>query len=66
MSYVAIKGGGRAIAGAAAVTEYLRTAEGLASDTAEPLAIETICISYATWSIVSFPRAVYITRSLPH
>ena len=42
MSYVAIKGGGRAIAAAAAVTEYLRTEEGLASDHAEPLAIDTI------------------------
>lgn len=42
MSYVAIKGGGRAISGAAAVTEYLRTEEGLASDSAAPLAIDTI------------------------
>ncbi|MFH2122111.1 MAG: carbon-phosphorus lyase complex subunit PhnI [Pseudomonadota bacterium] len=42
MSYVAIKGGGRAISGAAAVTEYLRTEEGLANPTAEPLAINTI------------------------
>lgn len=42
MSYVAIKGGGQAIAAAAAVTEYLRTEEGLASDHAEPLAIDTI------------------------
>jgi alpha-D-ribose 1-methylphosphonate 5-triphosphate synthase subunit PhnI len=42
MSYVAIKGGGRAIAGAAAVTEYLRTAEGLDNDRAEPLEIDAI------------------------
>jgi alpha-D-ribose 1-methylphosphonate 5-triphosphate synthase subunit PhnI len=42
MSYVAIKGGGRAIAGAAAVTEYLRTEEGLGSPVAVPLAIDTI------------------------
>jgi len=42
MSYVAIKGGGRAIAGAAAVTEYLRTAEGLSDPSAEPLKIDAI------------------------
>lgn len=42
MSYVAIKGGGRAIAGAAAVTEYLRTEEGLGNTAAEPLQIEAI------------------------
>ncbi len=42
MSYVAIKGGGRAIAGAAAVTEYLRTAEGLGDSCAEPLEIDAI------------------------
>jgi alpha-D-ribose 1-methylphosphonate 5-triphosphate synthase subunit PhnI len=42
MSYVAIKGGGQAIAGAAAVTEYLRTAEALVNESAEPLEIDTI------------------------
>ncbi|PKO92354.1 MAG: carbon-phosphorus lyase [Betaproteobacteria bacterium HGW-Betaproteobacteria-10] len=42
MSYVAIKGGGRAIAGAAAVSEFLRTEEGLANEQAEPLAIDSI------------------------
>ncbi|MHB1174598.1 MAG: carbon-phosphorus lyase complex subunit PhnI [Sulfuriferula sp.] len=42
MSYVAIKGGGRAIAGAAAVTEYLRTEEGLDNPAAAPLAIDAI------------------------
>jgi len=42
MSYVAIKGGGRAIAGAAAVTEYLRTVEGLDDPRAEPLKINAI------------------------
>ena len=42
MSYVAIKGGGRAIAGAAAVTEFLRAEEGLGSPVAEPLAIDAI------------------------
>jgi alpha-D-ribose 1-methylphosphonate 5-triphosphate synthase subunit PhnI len=42
MGYVAIKGGGRAIAGAAAVTEYLRTEEGLWNDSAEPLTIDAI------------------------
>jgi len=42
MSYVAIKGGGRAIAGAAAVTEFLRTEEGLANTQAEPLSIAAI------------------------
>ncbi|MBA3902207.1 MAG: carbon-phosphorus lyase [Rhodocyclaceae bacterium] len=36
MSYVAIKGGGRAIAGAAAVTEFLRTEEGLGNTCTEP------------------------------
>ena len=42
MSYVAIKGGGRAIAGAAAVTEFLRTEEGLGNPDAEPLEIDAI------------------------
>lgn len=42
MSYVAIKGGGHAIAGAAAVTEYLRTEEGLDNAGAEPLEIDAI------------------------
>ncbi|MBI5781257.1 MAG: carbon-phosphorus lyase complex subunit PhnI [Rhodocyclales bacterium] len=42
MSYVAIKGGGQAIAGAAAVSEYLRTEEGLGNTGAEPLAIDAI------------------------
>ncbi|MDP1607373.1 MAG: carbon-phosphorus lyase complex subunit PhnI [Rhodocyclaceae bacterium] len=42
MSYVAIKGGGRAIAAAAAVTEYLRTEEGLVGTAAEPLEINAI------------------------
>lgn len=42
MSYVAIKGGGRAIAGAAAVSEFLRTEQGLVDATASPLAIDTI------------------------
>lgn len=42
MSYVAIKGGGRAIAGAAAVTEFLRTQEGLADADARPLAIDAV------------------------
>ncbi|MCL6512619.1 MAG: carbon-phosphorus lyase complex subunit PhnI [Anaerolineae bacterium] len=42
MGYVAIKGGGRAIAGAAAVTECLRTEEGLWNDSAEPLGIDAI------------------------
>jgi len=42
MGYVAIKGGGRAIAGAAAVTEFLRTEEGLWNDNAEPLAIDAL------------------------
>lgn len=42
MSYVAIKGGGRAIAGAAAVSEFLRTEEGLANPQAEALGIDTI------------------------
>ncbi|MCP5157884.1 MAG: carbon-phosphorus lyase complex subunit PhnI [Gammaproteobacteria bacterium] len=42
MSYVAIKGGGRAIAAAAAAAEYLRTAEGLLNTVAEPLAIDAI------------------------
>ena len=42
MSYVAIKGGGHAIAAAAAVTEYLRTEEGLDNPAAEPLAIDAI------------------------
>jgi alpha-D-ribose 1-methylphosphonate 5-triphosphate synthase subunit PhnI len=42
MSYVAIKGGGRAIAGAAAVTEFLRTEEGLVHPDAQPLAIDAV------------------------
>lgn len=42
MSYVAIKGGGQAISGAAAVTEYLRTEEGLNAASAQPLKIDTI------------------------
>lgn len=45
MSYVAIKGGGRAITGAAAVTEFLRTEEGLGETPAgppEPLKIDAI------------------------
>jgi alpha-D-ribose 1-methylphosphonate 5-triphosphate synthase subunit PhnI len=42
MSYVAIKGGGCAIAGAAAVTEYLRTEQGLAGGAGGPLQIEAI------------------------
>ena len=45
MSYVAIKGGGRAIAAAAAVTEYLRTEEGLLETSAgspDPLKIDAI------------------------
>lgn len=42
MSYVAIKGGGHAIAGAAAVTEYLRTEEALGDAGAEPLGIDAI------------------------
>lgn len=42
MSYVAIKGGGRAISAAAAVTEYLRTEQGLDNDRAEPLEIDAI------------------------
>ena len=41
MSYVAIKGGGRAIAAAAAVTEFLRTEDAL-NGTAEPLGIDAI------------------------
>ncbi len=42
MGYVAIKGGGRAIAGAAAATEFLRTEEGLSDTPAEPLGIHAI------------------------
>ncbi len=42
MGYVAIKGGGRAIAGAAAVTEFLRTEQALDEGGAEPLGIETV------------------------
>jgi alpha-D-ribose 1-methylphosphonate 5-triphosphate synthase subunit PhnI len=42
MSYVAIKGGGRAIAGAAAVTEFLRTEEGLTNPDAQSLAVDAI------------------------
>jgi len=42
MGYVAIKGGGRAIAAAAAVTEFLRCEEGLWNDEAEPLKIDAI------------------------
>lgn len=42
MGYVAIKGGECAIAAAAAVTEYLRTEEGLTNDRAEPLKIDAI------------------------
>jgi alpha-D-ribose 1-methylphosphonate 5-triphosphate synthase subunit PhnI len=42
MGYVAIKGGGRAIASAAAVTEYLRTEEGLRNSAAEPLEIDSV------------------------
>lgn len=42
MSYIAIKGGGRAINAAAAVSEFLRTEEGLANPAANPLEIDTI------------------------
>jgi alpha-D-ribose 1-methylphosphonate 5-triphosphate synthase subunit PhnI len=42
MSYVAIKGGGRAIAAAAAVTDFLRTEEALGNAAAEPLAIDSV------------------------
>lgn len=42
MGYVAIKGGGRAIAGAAAVTEFLRTEEGLGEPQAQPVKIDAI------------------------
>lgn len=42
MSYVAIKGGGRAIAGAGAVTEFLRTEEAAYKNDAEPLSIDAI------------------------
>lgn len=42
MAYVAIKGGGRAIAGAAAVTEFLRAEEGLSDASAQPLAVDAI------------------------
>jgi alpha-D-ribose 1-methylphosphonate 5-triphosphate synthase subunit PhnI len=42
MSYVAIKGSARAIASAAAVTEYLRTEESLCNEAAEPLKIDAI------------------------
>ena len=42
MSYVAIKGGGRAIAAAAAVTEFLRGEEALTNDDACPIALESI------------------------
>jgi alpha-D-ribose 1-methylphosphonate 5-triphosphate synthase subunit PhnI len=42
VSYIAIKGGARAINAAAAVTEYLRTEEGLYNDHADPLQIDSI------------------------
>ena len=42
MSYVAIKGGGRAINAAAAVMEYLRTVEGMTDHDASPIEIKTI------------------------
>lgn len=42
MGYVAIKGGAHAIAGAAAVTEFLRTEEGLRNPDATPLEIDAI------------------------
>lgn len=42
MSYIAIKGGGRAIHAAAAVTEYLRTEEALENPNANPLEIDAI------------------------
>jgi alpha-D-ribose 1-methylphosphonate 5-triphosphate synthase subunit PhnI len=42
MGYVAIKGGGRAIAGAAAVTEFLRTEAALDDVQAQPLGIDII------------------------
>jgi alpha-D-ribose 1-methylphosphonate 5-triphosphate synthase subunit PhnI len=42
MAYVAIKGGGQAIAGASAVTEFLRTEEGLSDAEAESLDINSI------------------------
>jgi len=42
MSYVAIKGGGRAIAGSAAVTEFLRTEEALAHPEARPLELDAV------------------------
>lgn len=42
MSYVAIKGGSRAITGAAEVMEFLRTAQALAQPDARPLDIDTI------------------------
>ena len=42
MGYVAIKGGGRAINAAAAVTEYLRTEESLTNASAQPLEIDAI------------------------
>lgn len=46
MSYVAIKGGGQAIAGAAAVKEFLRTEEGLKDPDAKPLAIDSILYQF--------------------
>jgi alpha-D-ribose 1-methylphosphonate 5-triphosphate synthase subunit PhnI len=42
MSYVAFKGGARAIAGAAAVTEFLRTEQGLTNPAADPLTIDAL------------------------
>jgi len=42
MSYIAIKGGGRAIRAASAVTEYLRTEQGLHDPTAAPLEIDAL------------------------
>lgn len=42
MSYVPIKGGGQAIAGAATVTEFLRTEQALQYPDAQPLDIQTI------------------------
>lgn len=42
MSYVPIKGGGQAIAGAAAVTEFLRTEQALQQPNAQALDLQTI------------------------
>ncbi|MDR2216470.1 MAG: carbon-phosphorus lyase complex subunit PhnI [Nevskiaceae bacterium] len=42
MGYVAIKGGGNAIAGAAAATEFLRTNQSLHDAAAQPLAINAV------------------------